>query len=157
MKRRFSIILGLVLLLTALMAFEALAAITWQQKNIRFSGTAGEALSTGDVVAIKPSDGKVYKADADSSTLRPAVGVIGKGGAISTTVEVIVSGIITGMTAASPGARIFLDATSPGVIVTTAPTNAQAIGWVMPGAASAATSTTYFINIQMPVSTGAAF
>jgi hypothetical protein len=144
------------LLLVAVLAAPAPAAVNWVQKNLRFSGTAGETLVTGDVVAILPSTGAIWKADADSATLRPAVGVIGKGGATGTTVEVVVSGRISGMTAASPGARIFLDTTAGG-IVTTAPTNAQALGWVMPGAANAATSTTYFIHISIPSSGGAAY
>jgi len=132
------------------------AAIYWLQKSTRFSATAGETLATGDPVCIKGSDGKAYKAMADQSTLRPAVGIIGKGGVAGKTVEVVVEGIITGMSAASPGYRIFL-ANSPGGLTQTAPTAAQIIGWVLPGAASAATSTTYYIRVQIPKSAEAGY
>ena len=138
------------------MAMEASAASSWQSKSLRFSAIAGETLATGNSVCISGADGKAYKADANDASLRPAVGVIGKGGASGATVEIIVSGILAGQTSASPGARVFLSETA-GANTVTAPTNAQAVGWVMPGAASAATSTTYFIMIQTPTSAGAAY
>ena len=143
-------------LFTAICILPAQAAETWKQINTRFSATAGETVVTGDVVCIAGSDGYAYKADANSSTLRPAVGVIGKGGTTGKTVEIVVIGILTGQTAASPGARVFLSETA-GAITTTGPTNAQPLGWVMPGAAAAATSTTYFIMVNTPSSAGAAY
>jgi hypothetical protein len=159
MNRIHTKIIGLVLMFVMLLAFTvpSWAAISWQQKNSRFTGLAGETLVAGDVVAILPSTGAIWKADADVSTLRPAVGVIGKGGAAGAYVEVVVSGVITGMTAASPGARLFLDAATAGAITTTAPTNAQALGWVLPGSAAAATSTKYYIHLTIPNSAGAAY
>jgi hypothetical protein len=132
------------------------AAINWLQKNVRFSATAGATLVTGDPVYISGSDGKAYKAMADQSTARPCVGIIDKGGVSGKTVEIVVDGVITGMTAASPGGRIYL-ANSPGGLTATAPTNAEIVGWVLPGAASAATSTTYYIRIQMPKSAEAGY
>lgn len=144
------------LLFMAVLTMPASAGISWVQKNLRFSGLAGETVVAGDPVAILPSTGAIWKADADASTLRPCVGLIGKGGTAGQTVEVVASGIITGMTAASPGVRIFLSNTA-GNITTSAPTNAQALGWVMPGAAAAATSTTYYIHIVIPSSAGAAY
>lgn len=155
MKRDHKVFAILIICLAFLaLSFAPAQAAYWKQKYVRFSATAGETLTTGDVVSIGGADGKAYKADADNSSYRPAVGVVSKGGATSATVEVTVRGIISGMIAASPGARLFLSPT-PGAIVTSAPTNAQAIGWVMPG--SAASSTTYFIDVTAPSSGGAGY
>ena len=146
----------LAILFMAMFALPVMAAEYWKQVNTRFSAIAGETLAIGDVVCIVGATGYAWKADANDSALRPAVGVIGKGGAAESTVEIVVSGSLAGQTAASPGVRVFLSETA-GAITTTAPTNAQALGWVMPGAAAAATSTTYFITVNAPSSGGAAY
>ncbi|NPU84379.1 MAG: DUF2190 family protein [Syntrophaceae bacterium] len=132
------------------------AASWWTQKYVRYSATAGETLTTGDVVCIKGSDGEAYKADADDSSLRPAVGVIDKGGASGSTVEIVVDGVISGMTAKSPGATLYL-ATTAGAFTTTAPTNEQTIGWVLPGTAGSSSSTTYFIRVEAKKSPSAGY
>ncbi len=161
--KRFKFNLTHMILLIALTMFMVIstapaaeAAIYWKAKNVRFAATAGEILAVGDVVCIKGSDGKAYKADANDAALRPAVGLIGRGGASGATVEVVVQGTITGMTAQSPGARLFLSETT-GAIVTTAPANAQGLGFVLPGAAGAASSTTYFIDVKVEPNTGAGY
>ena len=145
----------LMIFIAVMFALTAMAD-SWRQINTRFSATAGETVATGDAVCISGSDGKAYKADANDAALRPAVGVIGKGGASGATVEVVVTGTLAGQPAASPGARVYLSETA-GAITATAPTNAQPLGWVMPGAASAATSTSYFIMVNIPSSAGAAY
>lgn len=132
----------------------AQAAEYWKQKQVRFSATAGETLAAGDVVCIKAADGKAYKADANDADLRPAVGVIDKGGLSTATVEIVTIGVLAGQTAASPGKRLFLSETA-GAMTVTAPTNAQALGWVLPG--TAGTSTTYFISVNTPTSGGAGY
>jgi hypothetical protein len=119
-------------MIVLLIATVVLAGEFWIQKNARFSGTAGETLATGDVVCIGATDGKIYKAIASDATKRPAIGVINKGGAALSIVEVITNGILAGQTSATPGARLYLSATA-GTITTTAPTNAQPLGFVMPG------------------------
>jgi len=43
-------------------------------RGLEVTLTAGEAISEGDVVALKASDGKMYKALATSETLTPAIG-----------------------------------------------------------------------------------
>ena len=159
MKKTFGkigIFVLLVMFLAVMFAMPASAASAWKQKVVRFSATAGDTLAVGNVVCIAGSDGYAYKADADDANLRPAVGIIGKGGASGTTVEIVVVGILSGQTAASPGARVFLSATA-GALTTVQPTNSQPIGFVMSGATGAATSTTYFIDIKMPSSTGAGY
>jgi len=132
------------------------AASYWQAKNTRFAATAGETLTVGDVVCIAGSDGKAYKADANDASLRPAVGVIGKGGVSGTTVEVVQKGILAGQTGASPGARLFLSETA-GAITATAPTNAQPLGFVLPGTAGSSSSITYFIDVTIEASAGAGY
>jgi hypothetical protein len=117
----------------------------WQVKNARFSGTAGETLTVGQVVCIKASDNKIYKAKADDASLRPAVGVIGKGGTSGALVEIVTDGIIAGMSNATPGGRLYLDTTAGG-ITTSAPNAPQVIGFGLPGSAANVT-TTY--KIQM--------
>ena len=145
--------LMVVFLLVAVMPQTGQAAEYWKAKYERFSATIGETLATGDVVYIKGSDGEAYKADADDSAARPAVGIVDKGGS-SGTAEIVVRGILAGQTAASPGARLFLHTTA-GALSTTAPTNAQMLGFVLPG--TAGSSTTYYISVVIPSSAGAAY
>jgi hypothetical protein len=154
--QKFAVIM-LVIFLWVMLSLPAMAAETWKQIHTRFSAIAGETLVTGDVVCIVGATGYAWKADADDSALRPAVGVIAKGGTVGQTIEIVVVGTLAGQTAASPGVRVFLSAATAGAITATAPTNAQALGWVMPGAAAAATSTTYFIMVNTPSSAGAAY
>ena len=146
----------LVAFVLALVMPAAQAAEYWKQKHVRFSATAGETLAVGDPVAIKASDSKAYKADANDSTLRPTVGVIGKGGSSGDTVEIVKTGVLGGQDEASPGARLFLSA-SPGKITSTAPGNPQVVGWVLPDTAATNTSTTYFIDVMLPTNSGAGY
>lgn len=96
----------------------------------RIKLTAGEALSTGDVVHIK-SDGKAYTADSDGSSTFPARGVVGKGGASGATVEILFSGaVIGGFSSLTPGATQYLSATA-GEVTETAPTNEQPCGFAV--------------------------
>ncbi len=138
------------LLIVAVMPQTANAAEYWKAKYERFSAVAGTTLATGDAVYLKGSDGKAYKADADDSAARPAVGIIGKGGATNATVEIIGRGVLAGQTAASPGARLFLSTTAGALTATAPTTNLQGLGFVLPG--TAASSTTYHISVVMPAS-----
>jgi len=155
-KKMIGCLIAIALLFFLVGPMPAMGAEIWKQKFARFSATAGETLAIGDVVCIKNADGKAWKADANASTLRPAVGVIGKGGAASATVEIISQGILAGQASLSTGYRLFLSET-PGGFTTTGPTNAQIVGWVLPTSGSTTTSTTYYINVVPPVSTGAAY
>jgi len=141
-------------LVVAMMPQAGQAAAYWKKKYERFSATAAETLATGDVVCLADSDSKAYKADANDSNKRPGIGIICKGGAANSTVEIVPRGILAGQTAASPGVRLFLSET-PGTITITGPTNAQTLGFVLPG--TAASSTTYFISVVIPASAGAGY
>lgn len=102
-------------------------AYTVAQNWARVGGTAGEALTTGDVVAIKAADGLVYKADADEATLRPAVGIVGLGGASGGRVEIIVQGRVSGFSDLTKGAMAYLSGTA-GALTQSAPAWAQPVG-----------------------------
>jgi len=159
MRTRIGKIRGLMVataIVFLLLASSAHAAEYFKQAFGRFSAIAGETLAVGDAVCIAGSDGYAYKADANDSALRPAIGVIRKGASSGSKVEIIFVGTLAGQTAASPGARLFLSETA-GAMTTTGPTNAQALGWVLPGAAAAATSTDYFISVNIATSGGAGY
>lgn len=102
-------------------------AYTVQNNWVRVGVTAGETLTRGDLVAIKAADGLAYKADADDATLRPAVGIIGTGGATGVKVEVVVTGKISGFTGLTPGALAYLSGTA-GATTQAAPVWAQPVG-----------------------------
>ncbi len=141
MKNLFKPFLALSLMLA--IAFSSAApADAYYAKQVwqRMSCTAGETLTSGNIVAIKAADGKCYKADADDATLRPAVGLIGKGGAASAAVEVIITGIITGWTGQTIGAPGYMSGTA-GAVTQAAPAYTQKVG-------VAISATDYYINIQ---------
>lgn len=136
--RKINIVFMAMVLLALVMAGAADAAYTVKQKFIRFSGTAGETVAEGQMACIKDADGYVYKADSDAATLRPAIGVIGKGGAAGDTVEIIVVGIVGGWSSLSEGAYGYLSETA-GAVTQSAPTWAQKVG-------IAISATEYVIN-----------
>jgi hypothetical protein len=116
------------------------SATTYNIKQVvsHFYGTAGETLTTGNVVMIKDADGYAYKANASDSTLRPAVGIVGKGGNTGQTVEIITIGVLSGWSSLAEGGTGFL-ATSAGAVTQTEPAYAQKI-------ASAISTTAYMFN-----------
>lgn len=146
---RLMVIFFALLIVAAMAVPQVQAASYWKQKTLRFAATAGETLAIGDVVCIKASDGKAYKADANDSNLRPAVGIISKGGSASGSVEITAIGILAGQTAVSAGNRLYLSETA-GAITTTSPTNPQTLGWSQ-------TTTTFIILVNQPASAGAGY
>ena len=113
-KRLFRIFAaGLIALFIGLFVGEASA--TYHVKKIwqRTSATAGETLTTvGQIVCIADADGYAYTADADVSTGRPAVGVIGHGAASGSKVEIITKGIFSGWSGLAEGAPVYLSTTA---------------------------------------------
>jgi len=104
------------------------AAYSVKQVFVRVSGTAGETVTTGQLVCIKDADGEWYKADANDSDLRPAVGIVGsKTGGDGETIEVIISGIVKGWSSLSEGQPGYLSETA-GAITQSAPTWIQQAG-----------------------------
>lgn len=140
-KFRLHIMAGLfALLLLSAWALPADAAYYWTQKYARFSAVAGETLATGDVVMIKDADGLAYEADASDAALRPAVGVIGKGGASGATVEVVIFGVLEGFSALTESGPGYLSETAA-AITQSAPAYSQQVG-------IAISATAYLINCQ---------
>lgn len=142
MKKQFKMlnILLVAVLMAVLLSAPAQAASYWTQKFLRVSATAGETLAVGNVVTIKDADGYAYKADANDAALRPAVGVIGKGGASGAKVEIVVSGILAGQSALTESSPGYLSETA-GAITQSAPAYAQQVGY-------AVSATEYVINCQ---------
>jgi|GEM_PF-1456667 len=153
--KKAGIALAIVLLMAFFLAPQSQAAERWKTKFMRFSATAGagQTLVTGDVVCFASVDGRVYKADADDPSRRPAVGVIDKGGTEGSTVEIVISGILAGQTDASAGSPLYLSTTA-GALTTTKGTGAdayvQVLGVVMQGLTgeidNVSESTMYFIH-----------
>jgi hypothetical protein len=111
-----------------------------KQQWARISATCGETITTGQVVTLLDADGYAYKADANDATLRPAVGVAGKGCTSGGSVEIIVQGIFSGWTGLTESAPGFLSETA-GAITQVAPSYSQQIG-------AAISTTDYFVNCQ---------
>ncbi len=138
-KIRFMTIFMAALLLVAAFAAPA-SAYSVKQAWARFSATAGETLTTGNVVMLADADGYAYKADANDAALRPAIGIIGKGGATGAKVEIIVFGILSGWSSLTEGGPGYLSETAAAV-TQSAPAYSQQVG-------QAITSTDYIFNFQ---------
>ena len=135
-----AVFLFAVLLMISMTAGDAYAGVYIKNVYARFSATAGETLALGDVVCLKDADGKAYKADANDAVLRPAIGIIGKGGASATSVEIVTQGIFGGYTSLSEGANGYLSETA-GAITQSSPTWSQVLG-------VAISSTAYYLNTK---------
>ena len=122
------------------LATQSFAAYSVKQVWARVSGTSGETLATGQVVCIADADGYVYKADANDAALRPAIGIIGKGGASGDTVEIITMGRLTGWSALAEGAAVYLSETAAAA-TQSSPDWSQQIG-------VAVSATDYLFNFQ---------
>jgi len=142
MKRNLKIMAAMLLLVFTLLitVIPASAAYSVKQVFARFQATAGETLATGNVVMLKDADGYAYKADANDAALRPAIGIIGKGGASGATVEIITIGTLSGWTALSEGGPGYLSETAAAV-TQSAPAYSQQLG-------QAISTTTYLFNFQ---------
>lgn len=117
----------------------------WTQDNISavppsnvdqdIAGTAGEALTAGDVVWLSDGSGSTtagrwYKTDADntySSTLPQSIGMIPADIASGESGSVRLSGRITGLSGLSAGGTYYVSATA-GAITASAPTNVRIVG-----------------------------
>ena len=131
---------ALVLLVVfAFMTTDAFAAYRVKQNFARFSAVAAETLTTGQVVCLK-TDGLAYKADANDAALRPALGVIGKGGTTGTKVEIIVMGILSGWSTLTEGSPGYLSETAAAV-TQSAPAYSQQVGFAL-------TTSDYFFAFQ---------
>jgi len=124
----------------AMAPLDASAAYVAKKVWSRISATAGETLTTGQVVAIADADGYAYKADANDATLRPAVGVVAKGATTGASVEIVTQGIFSGWSSLSEGQYTYLSETA-GAATQSAPTYSQVLG-------VAINATDYYFDIK---------
>lgn len=103
--------------------------------NIDIPGTAGEALTAGDVVYLSQGDGsrvagRWYKADATndySSTLAKALGIAVADIADGSAGSIRLVGSVTGMSSLSIGS-VYYVADTPGALTAVAPTKRRRVG-----------------------------
>lgn len=114
--------------------------------------TAGESLSMGQLVALKDSDGRVYKADADDSELSRAIGIVVEVYELlgsDTTAEagdavtVCTYGPVGGFSSLSEGSYGYVSGTA-GSIEDTDPGDADTYSFIV---GYCETSTIFFVNI----------
>lgn len=106
--------------------------VTFDQQVIS-NQTSGEALAINDVVYFKESDQLWYKADADLTTTFDQLQIgINKttAGASGVTIQVAISGPVSGFTGLTAGSKYYLSNTA-GAITTTAGTYSVFVGWAL--------------------------
>lgn len=85
--------------------------------------TAGETLAAGDLIYLDSAP-EAFKADANTDS-KAAIGFVLAGiTAAATGTAYFGSGIISGLSGLTPGAKYYLSATTPGGIATTKPSGA---------------------------------
>lgn len=136
----------LISVLFAVMMFggNAFAAQSWQKVYGSWAGTAGESIVLGDVLCFSrytATTGKIFKADADNSARRPAIGIAQSAAGDGTTVNVVTSGIMTGNSGLTIGNVKYLSDTAGSIIYTAVSAYPQEI-------ATCISSTRYQINFS---------
>ena len=117
--------------------------------RVAFDATAFEAISAGDALYMRSSDGQVGKASASNGNLENAtvIGFADADTSSSATAKVIIVGIEE-MTGLDAGDLYYLSATTAGEITTTPPsTGGQAVTRL----GEAATTTEFCIHIEPPI------
>jgi hypothetical protein len=112
-----------------------IAAVPVSGLNVDVTGTAGESLSTGDVVYLSDGSGALnagqwYKADADLIYGSMGAGEIGLVPAAITSGasgSIRIQGRVTGLSGLTAGAPHYVSATA-GALTVTAPTNMRVVG-----------------------------
>lgn len=119
-----------------------------------YRGTAGESLTAGQVVYISPGTGvdsgrtagSVYKADpgATNGAVRSAwVGFVMTAASSLASVQIVQSGLVTGLSSLTVGALYYADPVTPGGITLTKPTTS---GQYVAPVGVALTATTLWMN-----------
>lgn len=101
-------------------------------KQVIDNQTAGENLTANDIIYFKESDQKWYKADADLTTTfdQLQIGIAQSTVLTGATVQVAISGPVSGFTGLTAGSKYYLSNTA-GAITTTAGTYSVFIGWAL--------------------------
>ena len=121
---------------------------TFAPERVGFDATTFEAVSDGDALYMRSSDGKVGKAQADG-TLDEAivVGFADDDAAINATVKVLVAGLLDYPSLIDPGDVYFLSVT-PGQITTTVTSTA---GHYVTRVGEGATTSEFSIQLEPPI------
>ena len=122
---------------------------TFAPLQVGFNATAFEAVSDGDALFMRTSDGQVGKASAANGTLENAtvVGFANAAALANETVKVIVIGLKT-LSSLNAGDLFFLSDSTAGAITTTPPSGA---GKAVTRVGEASTTTDFAIHIEPPV------
>ena len=117
--------------------------------QVGFDATTFEAVSNGDALYMRTSDGQVGKASAADGTIENAqvVGFADADAAINTTVKVIVIGLKT-LSGLDAGDLYFLSPSTAGAITLTPPSSA---GQAVVRVGEASTATQFAIRIEPPI------
>jgi hypothetical protein len=139
--RSYGLMAIVILMVLMFIIPQASAAYSVKQIFVRIAGTAGETVTTGELVAIKDSDGEWYKADAATATIRPAIGIVGsKTGGDGETIEVIIQGVLTGWSSLAEGDPGYLSETA-GEVTQSTPSYSQQV-------ALALSTTDYYFDFK---------
>lgn len=120
---------------TVLRTADPIAAVPVSGLNVDITGTAGEALSAGELVYLSDGSGSLqagqwYKADADTtyaSTTSVRIGIAVAAISSGSSGSVRTAGRVTGLTGLTTGETYYASATA-GALTATPPTNAVCIG-----------------------------
>jgi hypothetical protein len=113
---------------------------------------AGEALAINDVVYIKSSDSRAYKARADAEGTMSAIGVaIQAATAAGETISVQLTNVLSGFTGLTPAAVYFVSSVTAGAISTSIPSG---VGSVVQSIGKALTATELLITPGTPIKRG---
>ena len=96
--------------------------------NICTTGEAVDGSTTPQLVSIKLSDGKAYKAKANDTALTNAYGFVVSNAGNGTTPYVVTGGIVGGFTALTPGATYYASDTAGAITKTTSSTTVIPVG-----------------------------
>lgn len=114
---------------------DTVSAVPGSSLNLDIDGTAGEALTAGNIVYLSDGSGgqtagRWYKVDADftyASTLPYALGAMPADLSSGSTGSVRIQGRITGLTSLSTATLYYVSATA-GALTSSAPTNSRVVG-----------------------------
>lgn len=121
---------------------------TFAPERVGFDATTFEAVSDGDALYMRTSDGQVGLAQADGTQDEAiVVGFADDDAASGATVKVLVAGLLDGQTGIDPGDVYFLSTTA-GEISTTAPSTA---GQFVTRVGEGATATEFSIQLEPPI------
>jgi len=121
---------------------------TFAPERVGFDATTFEAVSDGNALYMRTSDGQVGLAQADGTQDEAiVVGFADDDAASGATVKVLVAGLLSDQTGIDPGDVYFLSTTA-GEISTTAPSTA---GQFVTRVGEGATATEFSIQLEPPI------